>query len=213
MRPRLCYVCPMHPTDGTAPDPAPPEPDPDLSRSNVRLGALVLVILLGALGFNLMRHHGSGGSPAVSSELRASLERAGCRLDDRSDPGRNHIPNATYSVDPPSGGDHDPVPAPAGFYDATNVPSDGHLVHSLEHGFVVVWYQPASTSEQTLTGLRDLAKRHHWVLVAPRSSMPAALAATAWHRRLLCPPGDATSGPIGDFVTAFRNQGPEKGFV
>lgn len=39
----------------------------------------------------------------------------------------------------------------------------------------------------------------------------AALAATAWHRRLLCP--DGTDGPIGTFVSAFRDQGPEKGFV
>ena len=42
-------------------------------------------------------------------------------------------------------------------------------------------------------------------------SLPSALAATAWHRRLLCP--DGASGPIGNFVTAFRNQGPEKGFA
>ncbi|HVW34393.1 MAG TPA: DUF3105 domain-containing protein [Acidimicrobiia bacterium] len=188
-------------------------PDPDLSRSNVRLGVVVLVILLGVVGLGLLRSRGGGGPAPVSSELRASLERAGCRLDDRTDPGRHHIPNATYTVDPPSGGDHDPVPAPAGFYATTDVPSDGHLVHSLEHGFVIVWYQPASTSEPTLDALRTLARKHRWVLVAPRPSMPAALAATAWHRRLLCPPGDATSGPIGDFVTAFRNQGPEKGFV
>ena len=59
--------------------------------------------------------------------------------------------------------------------------------------------------------LRDLAGRYRWVLVAPRPSMPTALAATAWHRRLLCP--DGAQGPIGTFVTAFRNQGPEKGFV
>ncbi|MGH9009047.1 MAG: DUF3105 domain-containing protein [Acidimicrobiia bacterium] len=62
-----------------------------------------------------------------------------------------------------------------------------------------------------MDGLRDLARRHRWVLVVPRPSLPTALAATAWHRRLLCP--DGADGPIGTFVTAFRNQGPEKGFV
>jgi len=118
---------------------------------------------------------------------------------------------ATYTIDPPAGGDHDPMPAPAGFYDTTDVPTDGHLVHSLEHGFVVIWYRPGSVSSSTVDGLRDLARRHRWVLVAPRPSLPTALAATAWHRRLLCP--DGASGPIGNFVTAFRNQGPEKGFV
>jgi len=38
-----------------------------------------------------------------------------------------------------------------------NVPTDGHLVHSMEHGFVVVWYQPAGLPATTVDGLRDLA--------------------------------------------------------
>jgi hypothetical protein len=182
-------------------------------RRNVRLGAVVLVLLVGLVGISLVRHRSSGpaSSPALSGALRASLEQGGCTVDDRSDPGRNHVPQTTYTVDPPAGGDHDPRPAPGGFYDTTDVPTDGHLVHSLEHGFVVVWYRPGAASSATVDGLRDLARRHGWVLVAPRPSLPTVLAATAWHRRLLCP--DGASGPIGNFVTAFRNQGPEKGFV
>jgi hypothetical protein len=65
-------------------------------------------------------------------------------------------------------------------------------------------------------GLRELARSRRWVLVVPRPSLPTALAATAWRRRLLCPDGAdplRADGPIGNFVTAFRNQGPEKGFV
>ncbi|HEV7862796.1 MAG TPA: DUF3105 domain-containing protein [Acidimicrobiia bacterium] len=189
---------------------APSQEDPADERRNVRLGAVVLVVLLGVLGFSLLGRR-SNSPPALSGALRASLELGGCTVDTRSDPGRAHIPQTTYKVDPPAGGDHDPVPSPAGFYDATDVPTDGHLVHSLEHGFVIVWYQPSSTSAESLAGLRDLARRHKWVLVAPRPSMTTPLAATAWHRRLLCPAG--TTGPIGNFITAFRNQGPEKGFV
>jgi hypothetical protein len=177
---------------------------------NVRLGAVVLVVLVGIVGVSLLRHK-SSSAPPLSAALRASLEQDGCTVDDRTDPGRNHVPQPVYTVDPPAGGDHDPVPAPAGFYDANDVPTDGHLVHSLEHGFVIVWYRPATVSAATVAGLRDLAQRHRWVLVAPRPSMPTALAATAWHRRLLCP--DGANGPVGNFVTAFRNQGPEKGFT
>jgi hypothetical protein len=188
------------------------EPEPDLSRRNVRLGAVVLVGLVGLVGLNLVRGSGSSGdTPKLSAALRASLEQGGCTVDSRSDTGQRHVSAASYSVNPPAGGDHDPVPSPAGFYDLANLPADGHLVHSLEHGFVVVWYQPAGVAPGTLDGLRDLASRHRWVLVVPRPSLPTALAATAWHRRLLCP--DGATGPIGNFVTAFRNQGPEKGFV
>jgi hypothetical protein len=181
-------------------------------RRNVRLGAVVLALLVGLSGISLLRHRApSTSAPALSGALRASLEQGGCTVDSRADGGQKHVPHSTYTVDPPAGGDHDPVPAPAGFYDAADVPTDGHLVHSLEHGFVVVWYRPGSVSAATVDGLRDLARRHRWVLVAPRPSLPTALAATAWHRRLLCP--DGAAGPIGNFVTAFRNQGPEKGFV
>ena len=181
--------------------------------SNVRLVVLVVLMLVGAAGITLLRHR-SSGPPALAGALRASLERGGCTVDSRSDPGRTHEPLVRYTVDPPAGGDHDPVPAPAGFYDAADVPTDGHLVHSLEHGFVVVWYRPAALAPATLDALRALAADRRWVLVAPRPSMAPALAATAWHRRLLCPDGaTGAGGPIDTFVSAFRDKGPERGFL
>jgi hypothetical protein len=189
-----------------------PEPDPDLSRRNVRLGVVVLVGLVSVVGFSLIRgSRSSGEAPKLSGALRASLDQGGCTVDSRADKGQAHVSAATYSVNPPAGGDHDPVPSPAGFYDMANGPADGRLVHSLEHGFVVVWHRPDAVAQATVDGLRELTGRHRWVLVVPRPSLPTALAATAWHRRLLCP--DGANGPIGTFVTAFRNQGPEKGFV
>ena len=213
MRPRLCYVSAVSGDEETAGGPG--AGPPGEGRRNVRLGALVLVGLVGIVGLNLARGARSGDAPpALSGPLRASLERDGCTVDSRSDPGRNHVPQATYSVDPPAGGDHDPVPSAAGFYDTTDVPTDGHLVHSLEHGYVIVWYRPAAVPAATVAGLRDLARVRDWVLVAPRPAMGTALAATAWHRRLLCPDGaDGPDGPIAKFVTAFRDQGPEKGFL
>ena len=197
----------------TDPDPEPP----DLSRRNVRLGIVVLLVLVSVVGLSLIRgSRSSGEAPALSRALRASLEQDGCTVDSRADKGRNHVSTATYSVNPPAGGDHDSVPWPAGFYDVANPPADGHLVHSLEHGFVVVWYRPDAVAPATVDRLRDLARRARWVLVVPRPSLPTALAASAWHRRLLCPASAdplRASGPLGTFVTAFRNQGPEKGFV
>ena len=201
---------------------ADPVPDPDLSRRNVRLGALVLLLLLGVVGLSLVR--GSGprdGAPRLSGPLGESLEQGGCTADSRADKGRGHVTSATYSVNPPAGGDHHSAPAPAGFYDMANMPADGNLVHSLEHGFVVVWYRPDGVSGATVERLRELARSRRWVLVVPRPSLPTALAATAWRRRLLCPASTdplradplRADGPIGNFVTAFRNQGPEKGFV
>jgi hypothetical protein len=189
------------------------EADPDLSRRNVRLGAVVVAALLGAVGFSLVRGSASGDEPTIDPALRASLEQGGCTVDARTDEGRTHKPGVTYSVNPPAGGDHDSRPSPAGFYDLTNAPADGHLVHSLEHGFVVVWYQPAGVSAATLDGLRELVRSRRWVLAVPRPSLAAPLAATAWHRRLLCPQDVGVQGLIDTFVRAFRDKAPEKGFV
>jgi len=188
------------------------ESDPELSRRNVRLGAIVVTVVLGVVGLGLLRGSKSSEEPRIDGALRASLEQGGCTADTRTDKGQAHVPAATYSVNPPSGGDHDPAPSPAGFYDMSTVPTDGHLVHSLEHGFVVVWYQPG-VSPATLEGLRDLVRRRRWVLAIPRPSLPTPLAATAWHRRLLCPQDIGVQGPIDNFVRAFRDKGPEKGFV
>jgi hypothetical protein len=178
---------------------------------------VVLVVLLGAVGLSLARGSGSGdAAPELSGHLRESLEQDGCTVDSRADSGQKHVTSPAYSVNPPAGGDHLSAPAPAGFYDTADVPADGNVVHSLEHGFVVVWYRPDGVAAAAVDGLKELARTRRWVLVVPRPSLPSALAATAWRRRLLCPDGAdplRADGPIGNFVTAFRNQGPEKGFV
>lgn len=57
------------------------------------------------------------------------------------DIGRNHISdisNVSYNSNPPTSGSHFPVWAKRGVYD--RVISDGYLIHSLEHGYVVASY-------------------------------------------------------------------------
>ncbi|HEX2043646.1 MAG TPA: DUF3105 domain-containing protein [Acidimicrobiales bacterium] len=143
------------------------------------------------------------------------LEEGSCQFDRRSDrddgPGRNHVPNPTYSVNPPSGGNHDPQAASAGNFTAETVPSDGQIVHAMEHGYVVLWYKPDLPADAQ-TRLREVFSRHAGeVLLVPRPSLPKPVAATAWGRRLLC--DDVEVAALDLFVTSFRDQGPEKGFL
>jgi hypothetical protein len=140
------------------------------------------------------------------------LEAGSCQFDRRSDrddgPGRNHVPNPTYSVNPPAGGNHDPQAASAGNFTAESTPTDGQIVHAMEHGYVVLWYKP-DLAPDAQTRLRDLFGKHSRdVLLVPRPSLPRPVAATAWGRRLLC--GDADVAALDLFITSFRNQGPEK---
>jgi hypothetical protein len=144
----------------------------------------------------------------------AKLQASGsCKYDTKADAdngtGNNHVNgDVTYKVNPPAGGNHNPSPAPAGIFTVDNAPPDGQLVHSLEHGYVIIWYRTDLPSTQ-LDDLRSLAGRYGKdVLLVPRASLGQPVAATAWHHRLLCSQNDLQA--LETFVTAYRNKGPEK---
>ena len=175
-----------------------------------RLGLIALLVLLvgGVVVAGLANAKSQSGS---KTRLASVLTTGGCKTDTRSDPGRDHVENALYKVDPPSGGDHDPSPANAGIYEPGEVPGEPHLVHSLEHGFIILWYQrnlpPADVDK-----LKDLTDRYSTsTLLVPRDSIGVPVAATAWHRRLLCPGFQET--PLVEFIKAYKDKGPETGFL
>ena len=65
--------------------------------------------------------------------------------------GRTHVPEGspvTYNFNPPTGGDHYASWITKGFYGEPR--HDGNLVHSLEHGYIIFWYdctKPVLSSE------------------------------------------------------------------
>ncbi len=144
--------------------------------------------------------------------LEKRLTAGDCTFDTRSDrtnpAPNNHVPNPTYAVNPPAGGNHLTQAADAGTYEQGNVPPDGQLVHSLEHGYVIIWHRPDLT-EPERQAIRQVASQFERdVLIVPRPTLPTKVASTAWGRRLLCPAPEI--GPLEEFIRAYRNQGPEK---
>jgi hypothetical protein len=144
----------------------------------------------------------------------SSLQASGsCKYDTRSDSdsgaGNNHIDGAVkYDTDPPSGGNHNPGAASPGVFTNDSKPPDAQIVHALEHGYVALWYRP-DVDPAALEELKGLAGRYDRdVLLVPRASLSRPVAATAWHRRLLCTQPDVQS--VESFVKAYRNKGPEK---
>lgn len=132
--------------------------------------------------------------------------------------GRDHVSQDKwekfkYSSNPPTSGSHDPVWTKPGIYDSQQ--GDGHLVHSLEHGYVVISYNcdklSSGQSCDTLKKqLADFAKGNRlWkLIVVPRSSLDVPIALTAWTRLYKLQAFEKQK--MSNFIDAFRDHGPEQ---
>ena len=151
---------------------------------------------------------------AADAERERLTAGSSCTFDTESDdttstPHRPVPPR--YEVDPPAGGNHDPAAVPAGVYgDQTGIPTDQKLVHSLEHGFVILWHRP-DISEEEKAEIREVFENHSAdVLVVPRPSLQQQkVVATSWGKRLLC--GEVEGDRLSQFVELYRNESPEAG--
>jgi hypothetical protein len=155
-------------------------------------------------------------------ELEAAAEAAGCELRDRRGSGvLDHTTsldeNVDYEDNPPTNGRHYQVPAEDGLYH--EAPTDEQLVHTLEHGRVIVWAKPSLPEEarQSIRALFD--EDDYQMVVVPRSRMQPAVAATAWNRdpdpggtgrTLACPRwNENVVDAIRTFRDEHRSNGPE----
>lgn len=124
--------------------------------------------------------------------------------------GRSHLPQGQsyrYSDRFPTSGPHDLYPIDPGFYTEMQPPTK--LVHSLEHGHIVIYYdEPAP---EVLDRLRAWADHYtgHWdgVVVVPRLNLGEEIVMSAWTRNLHLEPFDAAAAAA--FIDAHRGRGPE----
>lgn len=161
-----------------------------------------VVVIVGAVAVNVVVNRRD------AQRVISALEAGPCDYDTRSDSGREDVRTPpTYRVDPPAGGVHAMSPARAGAFRAAQAPTDGEIVHALEHGLIAVWYRP-DLPEEAAGRVRELADRFpDDVMVLERPSLSVPVAATAWHRRLLC--GEVDRPAVIRFIEAYRGDGPE----
>ena len=120
----------------------------------------------------------------LSADVEAAAKAAGCELESKPAKSRDHLTdeNATqdYDQSPPTSGKHFAVPAEDGIYDEP--PDSEDLVHTLEHGRVVIWFKRSLPAEDRgkLKTLFD-EDPYHMVLTPNETNMPYAVAASAWN--------------------------------
>ena len=126
---------------------------------------------------------GGGKAPAAQvTDLKTSAKAAGCELTSFPASSRDHTEKLSdkvkYKSNPPTAGKHYFDPAADGAY--SEAPPDVRLVHTQEHGRVVIWFKPSlpKADRADLKALFD--EDSYQMVLVPRAKMPYAVAATAW---------------------------------
>jgi uncharacterized protein DUF3105 len=151
----------------------------------------------------------------IETDLFTVAREAGCVLRNPVIEGRTHVPpdqDVKYKTNPPTSGNHDPVPAQDGVYSISPTAKQmKHFVHTLEHGRVEIQYDPQLPKHQIdqLGGLFN-DDPYHMVLF-PNRRMPYKVAVTAWGHLLGCKKvNDKVFDAIRAFRDRYRDQGPEQ---
>lgn len=126
------------------------------------------------------------------------------------DQGREHIePGGTvdYDSDFPTSGPHDPNPVMPGVYTEAQRPEQ--LVHSLEHGNIVIYYdQPQAETMQALESWADrFSGPWDGIVLTPKPGLEEEIVLTAWTKKLAMPDFDPQMAAT--FIDEYRGRGPE----
>ena len=152
----------------------------------------------------------------LTTFLAFNYSQAGEKVAIMSD--TSHIPEGTdpnpYNSNPPTSGIHYPIDLKPGFY-TENIYEypEGYLVHNLEHGYVIFWYNCSLLSDVDCTALKGqiqvvMDEKNNFKLIAypwEKTDVPVVL--TSWGRIL---PMQSFDRDVAlDFYRRNLNKAPE----
>jgi hypothetical protein len=160
--------------------------------------------------------------PVKDTNLTKAAAAAGCVVSHPPSEGRTHVETpVTYHTNPPTSGNHNPVPALDGVYAPGNTPTKEHYVHTLEHGRVELQYAPGQPRKVALQLQSLLAESfgnhpggYKMLLFQNNTNMPYAVAATAWTYLIGCKKvNNNTWDALRDFRNAYIDKAPESSII
>lgn len=159
------------------------------------------VAVLAIIGFMIWQ----GFRPAAGESV--PIMTSSPHITTGSDPGR-------YNSDPPTSGLHYADTLQAGFYETNDYPFPaGYLVHNLEHGYVIFWYNCDLLDEAGCSELKAqirsvMDELGNMKLIAyPWNSIDVPVAMTSWGRIQKFETFDAEQAKA--FYRANLNKAPE----
>jgi hypothetical protein len=197
------------------------------------VGGVVLAIAVVVVAVVLITSGGSdskGSTPSGSASasdvtlptrkitsLTDAAKAGGCTVKTYPIEGREHTPDkVTYKTNPPTSGNHNPIPAQDGVYDPGNTPAKENFVHTLEHGRIEFQYKPGSPKKtiDTLTAIFNEPLNgtpgYHALVFENNTGMTSPIAATAWGHLITCTDlNPAAIDALRDFRAQYTDKAPE----
>ncbi len=116
---------------------------------------VVALVIVGAAGYKVYQDNKEKDELAATAltDIGASASAAGCteiKEADATGAGQHVTTPVTYETSPPSFGPHNPTPANIGIhmYTAEDRPDVEVLVHNLEHGWTIAWYDESIADDK-----------------------------------------------------------------
>lgn len=173
-------------------------------KSRLIWGGIALVVLIGA-GYVLWL------------ALRPSVGESVSVMPDTSHIQEGVVPGP-YNSDPPTSGPHYATDLRAGFYDESDLATlpghpEGYLVHNLEHGYVIFWYNCDVIDEQLCLDIKSEIRsviddfNEVKVIAFPWESIEEPVVMTSWGRMQRFEEFDRQLATA--FVERNRNRSPE----
>ena len=190
----------------------------------VSFGAIFLLLVLP----QILRHHHTYNH-ALARQADQVAAQAGCTpITTPPDKGRLHVTGPiTYDQQPPTSGQHNPSPLNAGVYNSPQ--AENHMVHSLEHGAIEIYYMttgPTALPQGVVGELQTIAQGRKVIMTpAPQpltaghvggKTVATSVAFAAWDRLRQCPSTitvDQASVVARGFINEFTDgdNSPEAG--
>jgi len=181
-----------------------------------RLLAIGGVLLAGVLVVVLVLLLGSGSNPnAGVAQADDGATHVSDGLSCRENPAACDASGSPYSSLPATSGPHWGTPANWGVY--TTAANESQLIHNLEHGGIVIWYDPSLDAASVDTLVRyvetqtasGVSGRYKFILTPWGGADPlgSPVVVTAWRYTLELESAD--TGAIGEFARARYGRSPE----
>jgi hypothetical protein len=193
------------------------------------VGALVVVVLAGGDDDDGGGEGGGGGArisypdggeipDQQEANLAAAMKAAGCKeetIEETAAGEHTSDPNEQidYATEPPSIGRHYQEWPEDDIYE--EAPPLSHVVHTLEHGRILIWLNPELTDEQLAQFKALYDEDPYHVIMLPREELQEPFAVTAWvgqntGHTLRCQElTDKSWDAIRAFKEKYRDKAPE----